>query len=221
MRISHSHKFIFLANARTGSTTVRNILDKYSEIKSVHITEISDDFPFYNHISALELKTIFIEREWDWESYEKFCFVRNPFDRTVSLYHHHLRMKERIKNKRFKNNILKKYRRDKHGLDNPGPSFRDFVMSMKAKKGLHASLNSFVCDLDGKLLVNQILKFENIADELPKYLKKLDISITSEDIPHLNSSDNRVKYRSYYDNELIARVRKLYQYEFDNFSYSF
>lgn len=93
MRISHKYRFVFLANLRTGSTTVRSILDHYSDIKSVHITQISERFPFYHHISAQELKPIFEERGWDWSKYKKFCVIRNPYDRIVSLYHHSQQMK--------------------------------------------------------------------------------------------------------------------------------
>lgn len=102
MRISHTYKFIFFANPRTGSTTVRDVLDEYSDILSVHITEASAKFPFYHHITPLELKAIFMDRGWDWYSYRKFCFVRNPYDRVVSLYHHYLRIRKENKMKGLK-----------------------------------------------------------------------------------------------------------------------
>ena len=216
MRISHSHKFVFLATPRTGSTTARKILDKYSDITSVHISEISDDFPFYNHISALELKNIFEDRSWDWDSYKKFCFVRNPYDRVVSLYHHHLKMRkdEKVKNVRsFIRKIIYMIRRP--------PSFRDYVTNINPKNRVPTSLESFICDRDGNVLVNEVLMFEKLTEDLPKLLSNLDISITSEDIPHLNASVDRQQYRKYYDEELRNKVRDLYKYEFERFGYTF
>lgn len=216
MRISHSHKFIFLATPRTGSTTARKILDKYSDIASVHLPEISDDFPFYNHISALELKSIFEDRGWDWDSYKRFCFVRNPYDRVVSLYHHHLKMRKNAKIK-----CVKSFIRKIIYMTRRAPSFRDYVVNINPKNRVPTSLESFVCDRDGNSLVNEVLMFENLAEDLPKFLGKLGISITSEDIPHLNASADRQQYRKYYDEELRNKVKDLYKYEFERFEYSF
>ena len=88
MRISHKKKFIFLANPRSASTSIRKILDPYSDISSKLISEVDQNFPFYHHITALELKNIFEKKGWDWDSYTKFCIIRNPYERIVSLYHH-------------------------------------------------------------------------------------------------------------------------------------
>lgn len=210
MRISHSRKFVFLATPRTGSTTARNILDNYSDIKSIHITETSEDFPYYHHISASELKSIFADRSWNWDSYKKFCVVRNPYDRIVSLYH-----------------LDKKLRTQKNYNQSESPStikqksFKDYVMTINPKQRLPTSLREFICDADGNFLVNDILMFEKLRDELPKFLDTLDISITSEEMPHLNASINRQQYQEYYDSELRQRVYDLYQYEIERFGYVF
>ena len=63
--------------------------------------------------------------------------------------------------------------------------------------------------------------FEKLTDDLPKFLTRLDISVTAEDIPHLNASADRLKYRKYYDEDSKKRVRDLYKYEFEQFGYSF
>ncbi|RXK81555.1 hypothetical protein EST62_12080 [Chlorobaculum sp. 24CR] len=170
MRISHSHKFIFLATPRTGSTTTRNVLDKYSDISSILISDITKEFPFYHHISALELKRIFECRGWDWDSYEKFCFVRNPYDRVVSLYHHYLKMR---KNWKVKN--LKTFKTKLIFITTRPPSFRDYVMNINTNDRLPTSLESFLCDEDGNFLVNEILMFEKLKDDLPRYLNKLNL----------------------------------------------
>jgi len=91
MRISHRYKFVFLSHARTGSQTVRRLLDPFSDVTSVHYSQTDETNPFYNHISALELKNEFDRRCWDWSAYRKFCFTRNPWERVVSLYHHFVR----------------------------------------------------------------------------------------------------------------------------------
>jgi hypothetical protein len=42
VRISHQYQLIFLALARAGSTTARNTWDQYSDIKSVHVSEVNE-----------------------------------------------------------------------------------------------------------------------------------------------------------------------------------
>jgi len=210
VRISHIRRFVFLAVPRTGSTTVRELLNPYSEIRSIHISEISDDFPFYHHISAQELKTLFEERDWPWDDYEKFCFVRNPYDRVVSLYHHHLKMRRRNARMRRQSDVNVRI-----------PPFNEYVMRMDPTQRLPTSLRQFVCDKVGNLLVDSILKFENMREELSHLSSRLDLQLPVDGIPLLNASEERQDYRKYYDEQSKERVQALYDYEFSMFGYSF
>jgi hypothetical protein len=216
MRISHSKKFVFLATPRTGSTTTRNILDKYSDIKSVHITETTKQFPFYHHISAAELRSIFESRGWDWDGYKKFCFVRNPFDRVVSLYHYNNKMKKELKVTSSRMLI----RKIRHTLM-PAKSFEDYVMAINPENRLQTSLTAFLCNSGNDFLVHDVLMFENLRNELPDYLRSIDIEISSNDIPHLNASSSRQEYQAYYNKKTIEVVSDLYRYEIEKFGYSF
>ena len=218
MRISHKHRFIFLAIPRTGSTTMRKILDDYSDIKSIHKSEITDKFPFYNHISALELKNIFEKRCWEWSNYKKFCVIRNPYDRVVSLYHHHLQMKaKRFKKTEVIGNLVGQVK----NIVRPVVTFRDYVMGINPEKRLPTSLKSFIADESGNFLVEDILMFEKLSKDLPSYLDNLGINITAEDIPHLNASRKRGEYRDCYDEDTKQRVSALYAYEISRFGYRF
>jgi len=205
MRISHKKHFVFLATPRTSSTTVRKVLDQYSDVKSVHITEITSEFPFYHHISAHELKTIFDEKNWEWTSYNKFCMVRNPYDRVVSLYHHYLSLKKDTS----------------ATTNNPVLGFDDYVMHLDPTNRLQEPLESFIGDDEGNLLVKDILMYENLGEELPKHLGKLGINIDSKDIPHLNYSKHRLDYRGYYNETTKKKVEEIYAYEINRFEYQF
>lgn len=44
-------------------------------------------YTFYNHMTAHEIKKYIDEALWD--SYFKFCFERNPYDKTISKYYWH------------------------------------------------------------------------------------------------------------------------------------
>ena len=85
MRISHQHKFVFLANPQSGSTSIRKLLDPYSEIKS------STQFPYHHHVNAPSLRKHFQEMDWEWEDYLKFTTIRNPWDKMVGRYFYGLK----------------------------------------------------------------------------------------------------------------------------------
>jgi hypothetical protein len=218
VRISHKHRFVFLANPRAGSTTIRNVLDDYSDIKSVHITNINEEHPFYNHITAKELKDIFDARGWDWFTYKRFCIVRNPFDRIVSAYYHQLRLiHEKDEAQGWLHNLLRKVSLKKK----PELTFKNFVIYLNPKHILTITLKEFICDEKGNFLVDDVLMFEKLERDLPSYLKELGITISSEDIPHLNITKGRKPYMDYYDDETRKIIEDLYSYEIERFGYTF
>ena len=92
MRISHRYKFVFFANPKTGSSTVRSFLKPYSDVVSVknhHYT--NEDNPFYPHMTPAEARSFFEQFGWHFNAYRKFVFVRNPWARLVSAYEHYKR----------------------------------------------------------------------------------------------------------------------------------
>jgi hypothetical protein len=182
---------------------VRSLLDPYSDIRSINIRETSEEFPFYHHISASELKTIFEERGWSWGEYKKFAVVRNPFDRVVSLWYHHQWM-------------------IKVGhTTTPINSFGEYVGQIDVKNRLSTSLQNLICDEKNKELVNNIFQFEKLELQLPSFLRSINSQIETPDIPRLNSSENRKDYRSYYNDHLKQRVSDLFADEIAQFSYVF
>lgn len=224
MRISHKKKFIFLANPRAASTTVRTILDPYSDVSSKLISEVDKNFPFYHHITALELKRIFDERGWDWGSYKTFCVIRNPYDRIVSLYHHQQRIYAEIDSLSSYHEAIRKY-----GFFHASKmialfilrpkSFAEFVRRIDTSKSLTTSIKNFAFDDEGNQLVDKIIKFEDLSTELPKLLKKLDINVTEEQIPKLNSAKRTKLVVEFYTEEDIVLMQKYFGYEIERFSY--
>lgn len=218
MRISHKYKFVFLAYPRTGSTTVRAILDDYSDIKSVHISQTTKEFPFYDHILARELKPIFEKQGWDWFAYRRFCVVRNPYDRVVSLYHHYRRVNADKKKARKSFYYFLKYTYFKL---RPELTFSAYVMRFNRTRNLALPLREFICDEDGEFLVDDVLPFEHLHTALPDYLRQMGILVNQDKIPILNASANRQPYAHYYTDETRREVEMRYAYEIERFSYAF
>ena len=83
MLISHSHKFVTIDIPKTGTCTMRETLNPLGIIDVIGggIT----DTRFYQHGTALQCKQQFDKMGWNWNSYTKFSFVRNPWKKYVSL----------------------------------------------------------------------------------------------------------------------------------------
>jgi hypothetical protein len=215
MRISHSHRFVFLAYPRTASTSTRNLLDPFCEVKSVHISEVTATHPFYHHISAGELLDVFRQRGWDWDSYRKFTIIRNPYDRVVSLYHHHAKQYGPARERRS-GPLLRFARMFRRKTD-----FAAYVKALNPDQRLHTKLRSFVCDSSGRWLVGDILRFENLGMELSALLPELGVTSFEGVLPRLNGSTDREDYRMYYNGRSRRRVGDLYAEEIELFGYAF
>lgn len=216
MRISHQHRFLFLSYPRTASRSVRKVLDRYSDIESVNISRINQEHPFYHHMPAKEAKSVFDEMGWDWFRYRRFCVVRNPYARVVSLYHHHLSMRERGAPGlalRPKLRALVKYSLERT------KSFKAYVRSLD-RRPLALPLGQFILADDASPLLEDVLKYEALADELPGYLCQLGIQIEPEEIPQVGYSGIQ-DYKKHYDEETQSLVENLYWYEIDRFGYRF
>jgi hypothetical protein len=82
-------------------------------------------------------------------------------------------------------------------------------------------LAELVNDADGVRLVDTVLRFENLREELPEYLASLDICIDAEQIPHLRHSAQREQYQGYYDPTSRRLVEERYWSEIEEFGYEF
>ena len=97
---------------------------------------------FYNHISSKEIKT-FINNSC-WNSYYKFCFERNPWDKVVSQYY--------------------------WKTTNPRPSIGEFLKSRHLMGLKKRGFNIYT--INKTLSVNKVYKFEKLNESL-KHIKKV------------------------------------------------
>jgi len=213
MRISHRYKFIFFCNPKTGSESVRELLGPYSDVSSTIYLKRTPENPFYSHISPVETRNIFMKFGWDFDSYTKFVFVRNPWARLVSLY-------EMI------------YQKASAGINKPDyPSWLYTVLPYgpgaggedwkRWRKYGSYSLDNYASDETGKLLVDKVIRLEDIDTELPAFLLKLGIPEAEKlHIPHINA---RIKqhYAVYYTEAAREYVARMYKYDIEHYGYEF
>ncbi|MGK7896072.1 MAG: sulfotransferase family 2 domain-containing protein [Xenococcus sp. (in: cyanobacteria)] len=148
---------------------------------------------FYNHISAKEVKQYISQEMWD--SYYKFCFERNPWDRIVSFYYWHYKSE-------------------------PRPTISEFIESkvplILKQRGIE------LYSIDGQIVVDQVCRFENISEELEVVRKKLGIP-EKLNLPKSKSKYRKDK-RSYHDilsDEERVKIAELFSDEINLCGYEF
>lgn len=155
----------------------------------------------FAHMSYRELRNEgIITSAYDKTAY-KFCFVRNPYDRAVSLYNY------LMNDERFTN----------------APTFLEFCRSLEAgpieKIGLYNYKGFSQCNPQVRWLENIELDYIGHYESLPEDFRELsNVFGFSASLPQLNSSKTS-NYRDYYCAESRKIVERYYKEDFDAFDY--
>ena len=132
---------------RLGFPTAQNFklpLAKYSKVDFLRALYKRKRLRFFNHASASFIKT-HIDSEI-WNSYYKFCFERNPFDKALSWYF-------------YKNRT------------EPRPSIADFLDSGEAAK-----IRGFELYTENSMiLVDRVFKYEELDSALEEITERLGL----------------------------------------------
>ncbi len=241
MRLSKKHQFIFFANPKTGSDSIRALLDPFSDVKSVTYREITDENPFYSHIRPVEVKAILDRWGWNYDEYFRFTFVRNPWGKLVSLYEM-IRAVDRRSVRRRVSGLLDHSRRGRFSKairsalfasEHEPPPFTEWLRTIQTdgagaggfehqrwRRYAAYTLDNYVSDENGQWLVNEVIRLEHLHEELPAVLERVGIPTDSLNIPHRNARQHR-PYQAYYDDESRELVRRLYASEIERFGYEF
>jgi hypothetical protein len=164
------------------------------------------------HYTISHYRLAFSKQEFD--SFFKFTFVRNPWDRLVSAYFY-LRDGGRTEGDRAIAEAIVK----------PYPSFRDFVLQFVTEKNVSDTVHfkpqyQYVCMTNRDLpQVDFIGRFERLEEDFEHVRKRLGLS---EPLASQNRGRSRPdRYRASYDQEMIDRVARVYRRDIELFGYSF
>lgn len=201
MILSNKHRFIYTAFNKTGSSSVEDALDDYRGritsfiLKKKYKGMFPEEKVVFKHISPVIVRELVGHEKWT--EYTTFAFVRNPWDRIVSLYHYH---KQKI----------------------PGiypEAQAEFEQWVKAGGSGTAQrlMSEFVSDKDGNVIVDRIGRFENLEEDFRVICKELGIACN---LPHYNKTE-RKSYRDYYNDETRKIVSSWVQKDAEMFDYEF
>lgn len=190
--------FLFVHIFRTGGSSMRRIFQG---------REI-----FGKHGRAVDVKKHFrVNGQEDlWEKAFKFVVVRNPFDWSLS---HYFYIKQR------KGHRYSRYMQDK-GLVSYLQWYRGMIES-RDEHGLrsYTTLTDFCCDDTGDLIVDRVLRFENLGNEVARIQKELDVP--SLLLRSGNGTVRQKDFRVYYNVESRKLVEEIFAEDLKRFNYSF
>lgn len=148
----------------------------------------------------------------DFDDYFKFSVVRNPWDRLYSAYQF---IQKGGINEHDQN------AREMHLSEIT--SFEEFVMNWLNEEKVWTIIHFFpqhffLTSKNQTLLVDYIMRFENMIEDVKILERRLNKKIT---IPHENKTTESKEYLNNYTEEMVAKVTKIYQKDIEMFKYSF
>jgi len=217
--VSFHKRFVYTKTNKTAGTSVEVFFESYclppdgyeqSHFRAETITDygvvgfrganMPADTIWYNHMPAARIRGYLGSDVWN--EFFKFCVVRNPFDKLVSMYFFQMSQekKEYIKDQEF--SVLR----------------RDFLDWLRGRR--------FVGDQDkylinGSVCVDYFIRYERLLDDLTEVCQRLRIE---RDVAKLEKFKSRSRpthehFSEFYDREARQIVAESYAFELDHFGY--
>jgi hypothetical protein len=168
MPVDNNRKFIFVHIPKVSGTSIELALDLMHEDKFFKMESIYqiDGIMFApQHLRSKDLKNKFLKKS-EFDSYFKFSFVRNPYDRVISEY---------LYNKNIENFDIN--------------NFRKWLYEYYEKIDYDHKLLQYEFLYEGdKLLVDFVGRFENLKEDFSYVCKKININV---ELPHLQKKQSK------------------------------
>ena len=227
MIISHKYRYIFIKNRKVAGTSVEIYLNQYKNKEDVFtpITAYHDNhspqnysgtFNLFRELTNTRLKYartsisdyrkqkkfwnhmpgLLIKSRIDpeiWDSYYKFTIERNPWDKIISHYHW--------------------IARNKSG---------EFTLMDYLENKFYPKDFDKYTDLNGSIIIDKVLRYENLDDELKTILHKLGIPFNGKLNIYAKSEYREDRsYHKFYDDMTRKIVADIFKEEIKEFNYKF
>ena len=193
--ISHEHKYIFIEIPKTGTTTICSVLEQHGAEQP------------YKHLDLKQYKERYTK---EYNSYFKFSFVRNPWDRVVSLYSR--------KGDGIQKSMFRRGKQMGHGM-----LFEQFVdwIELSTDTCIKPTPKKNMVDfymVDGTVDIDFVGRLENIQEDFNIICDK--IGIPHQQLPHINKSKHK-PYTQYYDDKTKQIIAEKFAKDIEYFGYEF
>lgn len=218
--ISNTHKYIFIHIPKTGGTTITSGLSVFNTPIDIELggTAFGEKIaPLYvekykigKHTTAQKLKTVIGEDTFS--KFFTFAFVRNPYDRILSIYSFLKSWRNWPKNK-----VMDDFSDVKEFLKS------DFFLNEGGPSNILKPQYTWVTDNAQRIVIDQVYKLEDFGDHSAALLDRIGIKVEDPKLVFrtLNTSkkDNRDIEIIHRDEEIKGLILKKYKEDFKLFNY--
>ena len=237
MLISHKNQFIYTKTEKTAGTSIESYFEKFCMPEDEwEFSHARDEYvstegiigyrgndargkKWVNHMSALEIRNKIGNSIWN--SYFKFCVIRNPFDKLISGFFF---VEEQKRHRSFVQN-LKSRAKKVIGKSEPIDCIKGENSIARFRSWL--SNGGSIIDRDKYLInreicVDYFIRYEDLGNGIKHVCDLLNIPFEPERIPSLKSGlrNRKIPLREFYDDQTIQIVIGLYEFEIEKFGYS-
>lgn len=202
--VSDENKYVYFRIAKAGTRTLIRLLSDHTSV-SIGLDPIK--YPESKNFGYN------IPYNTEWDSYYKFAFVRNPYERLVSCWYSKV--------------IMERYNIGSDPLFDAcrGYEFDAFVSYLHNNYKDNLSVNPHVStqlSLFPSKKVNSILRLENFEECMDKVSSKIGVGNWRRKIKLLNDTQQyREHYTSYYDYNTEQLATELYKTDINVLGYEF
>jgi hypothetical protein len=220
MLVSHRLKFIYTKTVKTAGTSVELYFEPFcvagaptksnpgSDARDEYVSETGivgfrgPDRPstavWWNHMPAADIKRLLGDSIWN--SYFKFCVVRNPFDKVVSLFYFH--------------------RKTGRAEVDPSKSDREQFEHWLVNRSFSVDRNKYV--IDGKFCLDDVIKYEQLHQDMERICERVGVPWNPSALPMVKTGmrPSGSTIGAMYSRASADLVRKRFAFEFAHFGYS-
>ena len=224
MLCSHEKKFVYLKTRKTAGTSVEIFFERFclppGQFRETHWTnQIITQAgivgargqwlvqpQFYNHMPASEVRNILGREIFD--SYFKFCTMRNPFDKIVSHFWRKTLLAGEV-GPDFSNEPFSKIKR----------RFTDYVLHRFRFDGFN---DRMIFMIDGHSVIDEFIRYEHLITDVEQVCKALGIEISVKLLGNYKSGFRKRQehFSEDYDPLTKGLVERGFGWEINRFGYS-
>jgi hypothetical protein len=210
--INHDLKSVFIHIHKTGGTYISYMLQKYYGFKNYYLRRPDHDIfcmnkkkttKYLNYENRIHgvlnyFKTsLFINKKMNmtpqkWDTYYKFCFIRNPYDRIISGWYH------------------------VNKLNIPFSNYLNLYNRCNDVEFMHVFMPQVrnIINEKGKINIDFIGQFENLEHDFQKVLKNIGIKDIIHEVSKKMNKREHNQFYTYFSQEALNKVNLILKEDF-------